>query len=101
MCMVVSTYGLNKTECLCVTGEVFSHMGLWIASHGTIIAELMPLLDAGCAIVTCRFIKFVLKLFDELTVTRKECSLANYRPRRCCASRLEKYFALRDLRFSE
>jgi hypothetical protein len=107
MCMVVSTYGLNKSECLCVTREAFSRMGLWIASHGIITAELMPLLDAGCAIVTCRFIKFVLKLFDELIVTRKECSLANYRPRSYCASRLdcasrlEIYFALGDLGFSE
>jgi hypothetical protein len=101
MCKVVSTYSLNKSECVCVTREAFSHMGLWIASHSTIIAELMPLLDAGCALVTFWFIKFVLKLFDELKVTRKECSLANYRPRSYCASRLEKYFALRDLRFSE
>jgi hypothetical protein len=46
-------------------------MGLWIASHGTIVAEVMPLPDAGCATVTCRFIKFVLKLFEVLIVTRK------------------------------
>jgi len=31
----------------------------------------MPLPDAGCAIGTCRFIKFVLKLFEVLIVTRK------------------------------
>ena len=31
----------------------------------------MPLPDAGCANVTCRFIKFVLKLFEVLIVTRK------------------------------
>ena len=46
-------------------------MGLWIASRSTITAELMPLPDAGCDIVTCRFIKFVLKLFEVLIVTRK------------------------------
>jgi hypothetical protein len=46
-------------------------MGLWIASHGTIVAEVMPLPDASCATVTCRFIKFVLKLFEVLIVTRK------------------------------
>jgi hypothetical protein len=46
-------------------------MGLWIECRGTIIAELMTLPDAGCAIVTCRFIKFVLKLFEVLIVTRK------------------------------
>jgi hypothetical protein len=102
MCMVVSTYGLNKRECLCVKGEAFSQMGLRIASHGTIIAELMLLPDAGCAIVTCRFIKFVLKLFGGcVNCYKKNCNLAEYRPRSYCASRLEKYIALRDLRFSE
>jgi len=40
--MVVFTYGLNKSECLCVKGKAFSQMGLWIASHGTTIAELIP-----------------------------------------------------------
>lgn len=50
-------------------------MGLWIANHGTIIAELMPLPDAGCAIVTCRFTKFVLKLFEVLIVTSKNAVL--------------------------
>jgi hypothetical protein len=68
---IVSTCGLNKSKCLCINVEAFPQMGLWIASHGTIIADLMLLPDAGWAVVTCRFIKFVLKLFDVLIATIK------------------------------